>query len=318
VGFSDIFKRLKEQQGPAGPAEAPQATAPAAPQQQTPQWGGFNSENVWDNLGDLNPVAAQYGMQRDDLSTQRDAFLQPWEQKYRDARAAQGQKVDATSANVYGDAGFQNFVRSGGQLGYQPPQSIDGGSGSGGVQTQQLAPGQVDPRRQQLYDILMQRINRSEAVDRNDPIIRAQSDANIANEERNRRSYVNDAAERGGPLANIQGERRLAAERAGQRTGTFEAALLGQELAARRQQAAQALAQAGGQLSQDQQVDLQERLANLDAAIKGQSMVLQDKGLSQDWQKSLLQNDQFLRQLGLSEWDKTNYWDALRSGLIDG
>lgn len=317
MGFSDIFKRLKEQQGPAGPAEAPQATAPAAPQQQTPQWGGFNSENVWDNLGDLNPTATQYGMQRDDLATQRDAFLQPWEQKYRDARGAQGQKVDATSANVYGDAGFQNFVRSGGQLGYTPPQSIDGGgSGSGGVQTQQLAQGATDPRRQQLYEALMQRINRSETVDKNDPIIRAQSDANIANEERARRNYVSDVAEGSGPLANIQGEKRMAAERAGSRTGTFEAALMGQELQQRRAQAQQALSQAGGQLDRDQQVELQERLANLDAAIKGQSLGLQDKGMNQDWQKALLNNDQFLRQLGLNEWDRTNYWDAQRSGAL--
>lgn len=324
MGFTDLFRNaLDAKKQAAAPAAAPAAPAPAPAAPQAPQWGGFNSENVWDHLGDLNPLAMQVGQGadgvRDNLSAQRDAFLQPWEQKYRDARGAQGQKVDATSANVYGDAGFQNFVRSGGQLGYEPPQSIDGGgSGSGAPQTQQLAPGAVDPRRQQLYDALMGRINRSETVDKNDPIIRAQSDANIANEERVRRNYVSDVAESQGPLANIQGEKRLAAERAGQRTGTFEAALMGQELQARRAQAQQALTQAGGQLDTDKQAELQERLANLDAAIKGQSMGLQDKGLNQDWQKSLLQNDQFLRQLGLSEWDKTNYWDALRSGAIGG
>jgi hypothetical protein len=281
------------------------------------QWNADNVFKDWD----LNPLAMEVGAGadgvRDTLATKRDAFLQPYAADYR-------QKVGAGNSNdddygLWQDNDFREFVRTGQtSKGYAPDNNNNNNSSS---TTQQWTAPKVetareDPRRQQLYDVLMQRINRSETVDRNDPVIRAQSDANIANEERARRNYVSDAAERGGPLANIQGERRMAAERAGQRTGTFEAALMGQELQQRRQQAAQALAQAGGQLDADQRVELQERLANLDAAIKAQGMGLQEKGLNQDWQRALLQNDQFLRQLGLNEWDRVNYWDALRSGVL--
>jgi hypothetical protein len=280
------------------------------------QWNADNVFKDWD----LNPLAMEVGAGadgvRDTLATKRDAFLQPYAADYR-------QKVGAGNSNdddygLWQDNDFREFVRTGQtSKGYAPDNNNNNSSST----TQQWTAPKVetareDPRRQQLYDVLMQRINRSETVDRNDPVIRAQSDANIANEERARRNYVSDAAERGGPLANIQGERRMAAERAGQRTGTFEAALMGQELQQRRQQAAQALAQAGGQLDADQRVELQERLANLDAAIKAQGMGLQEKGLNQDWQRALLQNDQFLRQLGLNEWDRVNYWDALRSGVL--
>jgi hypothetical protein len=282
------------------------------------QWNADNVFKDWD----LNPLAMEVGAGadgvRDTLATKRDAFLQPYAADYR-------QKVGAGNSNdddygLWQDNDFREFVRTGQtSKGYAPDNNNNNNNSSSTTQ-QWTAPkvetAREDPRRQQLYDVLMQRINRSETVDRNDPVIRAQSDANIANEERARRNYVSDAAERGGPLANIQGERRMAAERAGQRTGTFEAALMGQELQQRRQQAAQALAQAGGQLDADQRVELQERLANLDAAIKAQGMGLQEKGLNQDWQRALLQNDQFLRQLGLNEWDRVNYWDALRSGVL--
>jgi hypothetical protein len=277
------------------------------------QWNADNVFKDWD----LNPLAMEVGAGadgvRDTLATKRDAFLQPYAADYR-------QKVGAGNSNDddYGLWQDNDFRTGQTSKGYAPDNNNNNNSSS---TTQQWTAPKVetareDPRRQQLYDVLMQRINRSETVDRNDPVIRAQSDANIANEERARRNYVSDAAERGGPLANIQGERRMAAERAGQRTGTFEAALMGQELQQRRQQAAQALAQAGGQLDADQRVELQERLANLDAAIKAQGMGLQEKGLNQDWQRALLQNDQFLRQLGLNEWDRVNYWDALRSGVL--
>lgn len=322
MGFGDLFKRAKAAASPAEqwgqtaqPAAATPAAAPAAP-----QWGGFNSENVWGYLGDLNPLAMQVGQGadgvRDRLSAERDSFLNPWEQRYRDARGAQGQKVDATSANVYGDAGFQDFVRSGGRLGYTPPQSVEGGGGGSGIGGAQLAARADDPRRSQLYDTLMNRANQSLVVDRNNPEIRAQADANSANEERSRRNYVSDAAESNGPYANIQGERRMAAERAGQRSGAFEAGLMGQELTARRGEIAQALSGMQGMSSEDEQRGLQERLANLDAVIKQQGLGLQDKGLNQDWQSRLMQNDQFMRNLGLNEWDRTQYWDALKSGYL--
>lgn len=170
-------------------------------------------------------------------------------------------------------------------------------------------------RGNSLFATLMERANQSKVIDPNDPVIRAQSDAFAGAQERSRRNYLSDTAERSGPYANLQGERRMASERTGQAIGGFKAGLMGQELAAKRQEIAQALAGAQGMLSGDQTRQLQGELAILDNAIREKGLGLQSAGLTQDWNKALMNNDQFLRTLGLNAWDRENYWDVERSRL---
>jgi hypothetical protein len=184
------------------------------------------------------------------------------------------------------------------------------------LERQQREAAEQKARNDSLWRTYMDRAQQGLAIDRNNPVIRAQADAYSANEERSRRNYLADLAEESGPLANLQGEARLAAERVGQRTGAFEAELLSRELTARRDEVAQALAGLGSMLSADQTQALQRELGLLDNAIKQQQVGLSARGLDQEWQRALLQNDQFLRELGLNEWDRNNYWDALRRGLI--
>ena len=123
-----------------------------------------------------------------------------------------------------------------------------------------------------LYGQLSARAGQSLNIDRNDPIIRAQSDAFSAQQERSRRQYLNAAAERGGQFANLQGERRMTAENAGQATGGFEAQLMGRELTSRRDEIQQALNGMQGQLTADQQLQLQKQLGLLNNAIQQQAV----------------------------------------------
>lgn len=166
-----------------------------------------------------------------------------------------------------------------------------------------------------LYGRYSDRATQGLAIDRNDPTIRAQADAYSANEQRSARSYLADAAEKAGPYANLRGEQRLSAERVGQRTGTFEAELMARELTSRREEIAQALAGMGGMLSGEQARALQNKLGMFDNLIRQQGVNLQGQSLDQDWQRALMQNDQFLRGLGLEAWDRENYWDSVHRGL---
>lgn len=126
----------------------------------------------------------------------------------------------------------------------------------------------IDPLRQQLLDTLSKRSQQSLAVDRNDPIIRAQADAFGANEERSKRNYLADLAEKLGPNANLRGETRMANERVGQSTGGYEAELMGRELTARRTEIADALTQMRGMLTTEQEIQLRKELAQMDDAIQ--------------------------------------------------
>jgi hypothetical protein len=289
----------------------------------------FDASNVFneqDGGWDLNPLAMKIGAGadgvRDTLSAKRDAFLQP---KMLDYRNAVGPgKANATDSDLFNDQSFQAYVKTGQVPQAQGPQSVtqQWNAPATAAAAPQVAPAAADPRRDALFETLLKRSDPAQVTNM-DPNVRAQSDANYAMEERARRNYINDTAERSGPNANLQGEKRMAAERMGQRTGSFEANLVGQEIKAQRDQVAQALTMQEGMLSDDQKTALQERLANLDAVLKQQGYALQDKGLdiqnqsvSNDMEKALLNNDATMRQLGLNEWDRTNYWDALKSGYL--
>lgn len=160
-------------------------------------------------------------------------------------------------------------------------------------------------RADSLYQQLQGRAQQSLAIDRNDPIIRAQADAFSANQERATRNYLGDLAERSGPLANLQGQQRIAAERLGQATGGFEAELLGRELSARRSEIADALNSMRGILSGDQQAELQRELAALDAAIRDKQLNQNSSQFGSDlayrYANLAQQGDQFSRNLGQQE-----------------
>jgi hypothetical protein len=207
---------------------------------------------------------------------------------------------------------------------------------AGMLSTAMPAFGSVDnSRRDNLFNILSQRASQGLATDRRSPGIAGQADAFSAAAERARRNYISDMAEQMGPLGNIQGERRMAAERMGQSVGNFEATLIGNEVQAKRNEIAQALAQMGSMLSDEQRMALEQQLAQLDATVKTQlgnrGFDIEEKlgmsGLGNDLLRTLLgnqqfyagmgsENDRFLADLGLRSSDRARYYDLLERGLI--
>jgi len=171
-----------------------------------------------------------------------------------------------------------------------------------------------------LYGILSDRAKQSLEIDRNDPIIRAQSGAFSAKQRRAQRNYISDVAESAGPYANIQGERRMAAERYGQATGGFEAELMGRELSARRAEIQQALSGMSGILSADQQRELAMQLKSIDAAMSEAGLGVQRglglEGLGVQRRGQDIGYDVNLRQLGLQDWDRQMYYDLLQRGVV--
>lgn len=294
----------------------------ATPDLKSMGWGGWNTSNVFDNW-DLNPLASTIGGGangvRDTLSTERDAMLQPYMSQYR-------QKVGAGNSNdddmgLWADTDFQKFVQTGQtDKGYKVDDNNNGPSTTqqwNASNAPQVEAPARDPRMDNFYNMLMGRATQTLNTDwKTDPNIRAQSDAYAAAQERARRNFVSDTAESAGPLANIQGEKRMAAEKAAQASAGWEGQLIGHEIDSRRGEISGALSGIGGLLSQDQQIGANASLANLDAKLKTMGFGLQDKSLNQGWQSTLLNQDMAQRQLGLNEWDRANYWDTVRSGLM--
>jgi hypothetical protein len=180
---------------------------------------------------------------------------------------------------------------------------------------------QAKGRSDNLYGQLAARGQQGLNVNPNDPIIKGQVDAFNAAQQRSGRDYLGQAAESQGPLANLRGEQRMAQEKIGQNTGSFQAELMSRELGARRDEIQNALSQQGAMLSGDQQRNLQGQLAQMNQALgeanaqtsrtgmenqftlgQGQlalgrdSLALQKSGQAQN-------NDQFLRELALRQWD---------------
>ena len=166
---------------------------------------------------------------------------------------------------------------------------------------------QKDPRNDALYNMLLERAQQGLSVDRNNPVIRQQADAYSANERRASRDYMADLAESSGPYSSLRSEGRLASERVGQRTGAFEAQLMGREIEARRNEIAQALAQMGSLLSDDQRIALQRELGLLDIALReklGMGQLELGRG----------QLDLGFGNLGLQAENQSSYWDWIRRG----
>lgn len=129
---------------------------------------------------------------------------------------------------------------------------------------------QHDPKWDALYDQLMKRSTQSLNVDPNDPIVRGQTDAFSAQQERARRDFLGEQAESNGPYGTGAqlGQARMTAEKLGQNTAGFQAQLMGRELESRRQEISQALSQMGGMLTEDQRMALQRELGYLNDATQ--------------------------------------------------
>lgn len=165
-------------------------------------------------------------------------------------------------------------------------------------------------------------------VDQNAPEFRQVADTFAAGAERSRRDSVADLAEAtagSGQVGLQNAETRLINERAAQARGGFEADLVRQELQTKRAEVADALQRLGGMVSDDQMRMLQERLAELDARLKTDSLNattdlgradinLRDRlgtmGGNIDILSLLVNNDQFSKRLGFDIGDREAYWNA--------
>lgn len=159
-----------------------------------------------------------------------------------------------------------------------------------------------DPRSDDLFNLLMGRAHQGLNVSPDDPIIKAQTDAYSANNQRAQKSYLSQAAEAGGPNSNTEAIGRSMAEKGAQATGGLQAQLMGNELSSRREEIQQALTGMGSMLTSQQQLSLQRELGLIDAQLRQQ-------GLNSN-------NDQFLANLGLQTQNQNNYWQAQSQGLI--
>lgn len=131
---------------------------------------------------------------------------------------------------------------------------------------------------QDVYrNTLLQRATQKEGVDRNDPAFRSVADTYAAASERARRNATDMEAERLGATGNQNGAamdsaRRMETERASQDQASFESQLALRELDSQRAEIMQALNSLGDTISGDQQRALMSKLAELDAAIKRESI----------------------------------------------
>lgn len=132
-----------------------------------------------------------------------------------------------------------------------------------------------------LYNTLGARASQSLVVDPNDPVIKAQTDAYRAEQTRAARNLEAEQAERGGANSNQDATQRSATEKAAQNTAGFQGTLMANEVAARRQEIQSALSGQQGVLTSEQQMALQQELANLDVKLRSYQF-----GQSQNQQQS--------------------------------
>jgi hypothetical protein len=125
---------------------------------------------------------------------------------------------------------------------------------------------------------LLQRATQSTEVDTNDPTFRGVADNFAASQERARRNATDMAAESaaGNGMATGSGlmdnERRMQNEKSAQASSGFESQLALSELQNKRQEIAGALEGLGTSIGGDQARALTDKLAQLDATIKRESL----------------------------------------------
>lgn len=127
-----------------------------------------------------------------------------------------------------------------------------------------------DPKWDALYNQLTQRAQQGLNVSPDDPIIKGQTDAYSAQQERARRNFLGDLAESNSPYASGAqlGQSRMTAEQMGANVGGFQAQLMGRELQSRRDEIQQALASQQGMLTEEQRLALQKELSYLNDATQ--------------------------------------------------
>lgn len=281
-------------------------------------------------------------------------------QYWQRVQAVHGGSMNADQAAYVQDA-INKGIQPGAQFtaptnagGYSDPSSVTGAPASGytdpssaanpvqtqatNAQTYSTTPGAAPTQntanqgaQDVLRNTLLDRATQGTTVDTNDPTFRAQADNYAATQERLRRNYQDDAAERltaqgMGSSGAMDAERRFSNEQAANSTAGFEAQLAQSELMNRRQEISDALNGLGGLISGDQARALQKQLADLDAAIKRESLAQSGSlasqdlalrsqlgmgGLNLDALRTKLQSDQFNKSLGFNMADKEAYYNSL-------
>lgn len=323
--------------GPDGkPITDPNNPAPAAPPSNEPDWANVETQlkargkNAY-GADDLEGAKRNYYNTGADGKSggNLDAILNDMYSRYDQRNSSQRSGGNETSDGSGQQPAMSSWLGSSANTNPYLQQQTDLMKQ---MYDRQLAmDAQNKQRGDALYSTLSQRANQGLNVNAQDPIIANQVNSYRAEQERGARNSIDAMAESSGPLANLNGQRRLALENAAQSTGSMQAQLVGRELQSRRDEIAQALAQQGGMLNADQQMQLQSQLAQLDQAMKGQSLALQDKlgtsGLNNDLLRMMLQNqqfnsnlgsenDQFAAQYGLNSADRASYWDAVNRGIL--
>jgi hypothetical protein len=168
---------------------------------------------------------------------------------------------------------------------------------------------------------LLRKASQDTTVDTNDPNFRQQADTYQAAAERARRNAVSDnAAQFAGTGQGAQDvNTRMINEGSARDQASFESQLVGNELKNKRDEISSAIQQLTGIISGDQMRALQDKLAQLDATIKQQSLAsstalgsreldiksaLGQGGLNIDMMRLLLANSQFNDQLGFNMSDE--------------
>lgn len=149
----------------------------------------------------------------------------------------------------------------------------------------------TDPAQNALYNQLLARAGQSEVVDPNDPVIKGQTDAYAASEQRALRTYLQGLAESAGPNANISAETRLGNEQAGQATSSFQATAMVNELTARRNEIQSALTSMQGMLTSEQAANLQAQLATMNDALSRLGISVQQNEFGQTLGQNAYQFD---------------------------
>jgi len=221
--------------------------------------------------------------------------------------------IDQFTAQNGGDQNRLVSAYNSQQTGQGVDSSITGGAwqptgktASNTPQTPTQAWNSYGSQSNDFYGQLAQRIGQANApINPNDPTITSQLNPFRAEQTRAARDFISNSAEQQGPYANIQGERRLAAQTAGQNTSDFLGQLMARQQGYNQNNASQALALEGGQLSSDQARQLQAALGFGGLNLQSQ---LGFAGLNQS-------QDQFLRELALRQWqagDSSNLaWASL-------
>lgn len=246
-------------------------------------------------------------------------------------------------ASVGPTAFFNNPNREGGGA---PAPAAGGGGGSdlsSFLQQMLMANGgnKTDPARTALMGRLNTMMDQySQPVSATDANIAGPTQAYTGQVGRSVNAFKKQAAERayaeGVPTGAFDSQVGGATMAGGRSIGDFETNQMNTEMQSRRASLMSTLTSAGNLLSAQDQADIQNKIANIDAVMKSKGLDLTDKGLDinnkgLDIQKMLgllgagntttsinNQNSQFYDKLGADEADKGSSLDQILSDLLLG